>query len=86
MGWFTVYNRKEFDIILGKRWVRDLTGMYPIDHRKNEMWITQRVISCDDRDMAARIHYLRGLCPDSEPDDDTMKEAARTMGIDIIDK
>jgi hypothetical protein len=79
-----VYNIKEFDIILGKRWVRDITGMYHIDHRTNEMWISQRVISWNDRDKAARIHYLRGLWPYSEPDDDTMKEAARTMGIDII--
>jgi hypothetical protein len=27
-----------------------------------------------------------GLRPDSEPDDDTIKASARTMGIEIIDK
>jgi len=50
------------------------------------MWITQGDISWDDGEKAAQIHYLRGLPPDSEPDDDTIKEAARTMGIKIIGK
>jgi len=50
------------------------------------MHITQCDISWDDREKAAQIHYLRGLWPDSEPEDDTIKEAARTMGIDIIGK
>jgi hypothetical protein len=85
-GWFTVYNVKGFVIILGKCWVRDINGPYHIDHRTNEMWITQGDISWDGRDKAARIYYLCGLWPDSEPDDDTIKEAARSMGIELIAK
>ena len=50
------------------------------------MWLTQGDIPWEDREKAAQIHYLRGLRPDSEPDDDTIKEAARTMGIEIIGK
>jgi hypothetical protein len=85
-GWFTVYDIKGFDIILGKGWVGDINGTYHIDHQTNEMWITQGDIRWEDREKAARIHYLRGLQPDSKPDDDTIKEAARTMGIKIIGK
>jgi hypothetical protein len=31
-GWFTVYDMKGFDIILGKCWVHDINGTYHIDH------------------------------------------------------
>jgi hypothetical protein len=36
-GWFTVYNILAFDIVLGQRWVRDINGIYSINHRMNEM-------------------------------------------------
>jgi hypothetical protein len=50
------------------------------------MWITQGDIPWEDREKAARIHYLRGLWPLSEPDDDTIKKAAHTKDIEIIGK
>jgi len=40
-GWFTVYDKKVFNIILRKRWVRNIHGMYHIYHWINQMWITQ---------------------------------------------
>jgi hypothetical protein len=85
-GWFTVCNVKGFDIILGKRWVGDINGTYHIDHRTNEMWITQGDIPWEDREKAAQIHYLHGLRPENELDDNTIKESARTMGIEIFSK
>jgi hypothetical protein len=39
--WFTVYDVKGVDMILRKHWVREINGTYYIDHRTNEMWITQ---------------------------------------------
>ena len=50
------------------------------------MWITHGGVPWDDRENAARIHYLRGLRPDDELDEDVVKEAARTMGIEIVDE
>jgi hypothetical protein len=48
------------------------------------MLITQGEIRWEDREKAAQILYLRGLWPDCEPDHNTIKEAARSMGIEII--
>jgi hypothetical protein len=81
-----VYNVKGFHIILRKHWVPDINGTYHIEHRTKEIWITQGDIPWKDSEKAARIHYLHGLRPHSEPDDDTIKEAARTSGIEIIGK
>jgi hypothetical protein len=50
------------------------------------MWLTQGNISWEEREKAMRIHYLCGLRPDSRPDDNTMKEAAQTIDIEIIGK
>jgi hypothetical protein len=33
---FTIYNLKHFDIVLGKRWMRDINRRYQIDHDSNE--------------------------------------------------
>jgi len=85
-GWFTVYDVKGFEIILGKRWVCDINGTYHINHRTNEMWITQGDITLDDREKAPQIHCHHGLWPHSKPDDGTIKEAARTISIEIIGK
>jgi len=50
------------------------------------LWITHGDIPWDDREKAARIHYLCGLLADSEQDDNTIKEAARTLCSEIIAK
>jgi hypothetical protein len=85
-AWFTVYHVKGFDIILATHWVCDINGTYHIDHQTNYMWITQGDIPWEDRDKAAHIHYLCGLRPETEPDNDIIKESARTMGIEIFSK
>ena len=41
-AYFTIYNMKGFDILLGKRWVRDINLKHHIDHDTNEMWISER--------------------------------------------
>jgi hypothetical protein len=81
-----VYDVKRFDIILGKHWAHDMNGTYHINHRTNEMWITQGDIQWEVREKAVRIRYLHSLRPDSEPDDDTIKEETCTMSIEIIGK
>jgi hypothetical protein len=36
---FTIYDVKGFDIVLGRRWMRDINGRHHIDHHTNEMWV-----------------------------------------------
>jgi hypothetical protein len=86
MGWFTVYDVNRFDIVPGKCWVHNINRMYHFDHRTNEIWITQGDIPWEDREKAIRIDFLCSLQPHSEPDDDTINDAARIMGIEIIGK
>jgi hypothetical protein len=75
---FTIYDVKSFDIVLGKRWMRDINGRHHIDHDANEMWISDR--PWEDRHNG-RIHDLPGLCPQDVGD---VKEQARLMGIEIV--
>jgi hypothetical protein len=50
------------------------------------MWITESAIPSEETEKAAQIHYLDGRRPETEPNDDTMKTSARSMGIGIIGK
>jgi hypothetical protein len=84
--WFTVYDVNRFDIIPGTCWVHNINGMYHFDHRTNEILITQGDIPWEDREKAVRIDFLCRLRPHSEPDNDTINEAAHIMGIEIIGK
>jgi hypothetical protein len=77
--WFTIYDVKGFDIVLGKRWMRDINGRYHIDHDSNEMWVSDR--PWEERHEGGHIHYLPGLGPQDAGD---IQEQARLMGIDII--
>jgi hypothetical protein len=76
---FTIYDVKGFDIVLGKRWMRDINGRYHIDHDSNEMWVSDR--PWEERHEGGHIHYLPGLRPQDVGD---IQEQARMMGIDII--
>jgi hypothetical protein len=58
---FTIYDVKGFDIVLGKRWMRDINGRYHIDHDSNEMWVSDR--PWEERHEGGHIHYLPGLRP-----------------------
>jgi hypothetical protein len=79
---FTIYDVKGFDIVLGKRWMRDINGRHYIDHATNEMWVSD----CPweerhDSRGGGRIHYLPGLRPQ---DVGNVQEQARLMGVDIM--
>jgi len=50
------------------------------------MLILQVVISCDNSQKVAQIHYLSSLWPHSKIDDDTTKLAAQSAVIKIIGK
>jgi hypothetical protein len=76
---FTIYDVKGFDIVLGKRWMRDINGRYHIDHDSNEMWVSDR--PWEERHEGGHIHYLPGLRPQDVGD---IQAQARMMGIDII--
>jgi hypothetical protein len=76
---FTIYDVKGFDIVLGKRWMRDINGRYHIDHDSNEMWVSDR--PWEERHEGGQIHYLPGLRPQDAGD---IKEQARLMGIEIM--
>jgi hypothetical protein len=78
---FTIYDVKGFDIILGKRWMRDINGRYHIDHDSNEMWVSDW--PWEERHEGGQIHYLPGLRP-QDAGHREIKEQARLMGIDII--
>jgi hypothetical protein len=78
---FTIYDVKGFDIVLGKRWMRDINGCYHIDHDSNEMWVSNR--PWEERHEGGQIYYLPGLRPQDLAAGD-IKEQARLMGIDII--
>jgi hypothetical protein len=78
-AWFTIYDVKGFDIVLGKRWMRDINGRYHMDHNTNEMWISDR--AWEDRHESGRIHYLPGLRPQDATD---IRDQARLMGFDIV--
>lgn len=93
-GCFTAYRKNKLNINLRKCWVCNIWRTYHVDHKTNETLITQLHlmvtshgdISWDDREMAGQIHYHHGLLPDNTPDDDTINEATKTMGIIIIGK
>jgi hypothetical protein len=78
---FTIYDVKGFDIVLGKRWMRDINGRYHIDHDSNEMWVSDH--PWEERHEGGQIHYLPGLRP-QDAGHGEIKEQARLMGIDII--
>jgi hypothetical protein len=78
---FTIDDVKGFDIVLGKRWMRDINGRYHIDHDSNEMWVSDR--PWEERHEGGQIHYLPGLRP-QDAGHGEIKEQARLMGIDII--
>jgi hypothetical protein len=78
---FTIYDVKGFDIVLGKRWMRDINGRHHIDHHTNEMWVSDR--SWVERHDGGRIHYLPGLRP-QDSGVKKVREQARLMGIDIM--
>jgi len=78
---FTIYNVKGFDIVLGKRWMRDINRRYQIDHDSNEMWIADNL--WEERE-DGQVHYLAGLRPLDV--DKGIVEQAKFMGIHIIRK
>ena len=77
----TVYDVKGLDIVLGKRWMRDINRCYQIDHDSNETWIADNLREKTDE---GRVHDLPGLHPLDV--DKGMVELARFMGIHIIRK
>jgi len=40
---FRIYDVKGVDIVLGKRWMRDINRQYQIDHDSNEMLIADNI-------------------------------------------
>ena len=78
---FTIYDVKGFDIVLGKRWMRDINRRYQMDHDSNEMWIADNL--WEERE-DGRVHYLPGLRPLDV--DEGIVEQAKFMGIHIIRK
>lgn len=76
---FTIYDVSGFDIILGKRWMKDINGHYNIDHSTNEMWISEN--------NEQKTHYLRGLAPADSGRKRSFRKImdnARQEGIEII--
>jgi len=78
---FTIYNVKGFDIVRGKRWMRDINQRYQIDHDSNAMWIADNL--WEER-ADGRVHYFPGLRPLDV--DEEIVEQAKLMGIHIIQK
>jgi hypothetical protein len=78
---FTIYDMKGFDIVLGKRWMRNINSRYYIDHDTNEMRISHR--PWEERYDSGPIHYLPVLRP-QDASATTVREQARLMGIDIL--
>jgi len=72
---------KGFDIVLSKRWMRDINRRYQIDHDSNDMWIADSL--WEERE-DGRFHYLPGLRP-LDVDEGTV-EQAKFIGIHIIRK
>jgi len=78
---FTIYDVKGFDIVLGKRWMRDINRLYHINHDSNEMWIADNL--WEERE-DGRVHNLPGLCPLDV--NEGIVEQAKFIGIHIIQK
>ena len=76
---FTIYDVKSFDIVLGKRWIRNIHRQYQFDHYSNEMSIADNF--WEEREYG-RVHLLPGLCP-LDVDEGIVKQA-KFMGIYII--
>ena len=57
---FAVYDVKGFDIVLGKRWIRDINRRYQIGHDSNELWISDKLL--EEREHG-QVHYLPGQRP-----------------------
>jgi len=78
---FIIDHLKGFDIVLRKRWMRDINWHYQIDHHCNEMSIADNI--WEERE-DGQVYFLPGLCP-LDIDDGTV-EQAKFMGIHIIQK
>jgi len=70
-----------FDVVLPKRWMRDINRRYQIDHDSNEMWIGDNLW---EETEDGHVHYLPGLCPLDV--DQGIVEQANFMSIHIIRK
>jgi len=78
---FTIYDVKGFDIVLGKRWMRDIKRQYQIDHDSNEMGIADNL--WEERE-DGQVHYLPGLHPLDV--NKGIVEQAKFMGLHIMRK
>jgi len=78
---FMIYDVKGFDIVLGKRWMRDINRQYQIDHDSNQRWIADNL--WEERE-DGRVHYLPGLRPLDV--DEGIVEQGKFIGIHIIRK
>jgi hypothetical protein len=76
---FTIYDVKGFDIVLGKRWMRDINRRYQIDHDCNDMGIADDL--WEER-QDGRVYYMPGLRPLDV--NEGIVEQAKLMGIHII--
>jgi len=83
-GWFTIYDVKGCDIILGMHWVDNSNWKQSINHRMNEMWIKLGDVPWNDSGKPAWIHYFSSLQPDNKLEEDVLWESTGIMGNEII--
>lgn len=81
--WFTVFDIDTYDVVLGKRWVRDINLQHTIDHVQNTMNIWD---SADAMSEGKPPHRLIGLRPGITPrrrEREKIKEQAALEQVDL---